>query len=84
MNVYDPDQQDLHTSYDSAGWLQVDAVILFHWVWAGAEGTFTRAATRQVYQFQITGNGCWLLGRTIKNILMGCRLTRMSVQFYCL
>lgn len=66
MKVYDPDRQDLHTSYDSAGWLQVDAVILFHWVSAGAEGTFTRASTRQVYQFHITGNGCWLQGRAIK------------------
>lgn len=66
MKVYDPDRRDLHTSYDSAGWLQVDAVILFHWVSAGAEGTFTRASTRQVYQFHITGNGCWLQGRSIK------------------
>lgn len=66
MKVYDPDRRDLHTSYDSARWLQVDAVILFHWVSAGAEGTFTRASTRQVYQFHITGNGCWLQGCTIK------------------
>lgn len=66
MKVYDPDRRDLHTSYDSARWLQVDAVILFHWVSAGAEGTFTPASTRQVYQFHITGNGCWLQGRAIK------------------
>lgn len=66
MKVYDPDRQDLHTSYDSAEWLWVDAVILFHWISAGAEGTFTQASTRQVYQFHITGNGCWLQGLTIK------------------
>lgn len=40
MKVYDPGHGDLHTSYDSAEWLRVDAVIYFHLVSAGAEGTF--------------------------------------------